>query len=105
MRTRQRRAMRCPSCGSLQTIKHGMRLLLYVSVGGSGKRKVQRYHCRRCKRTFSVRLEQKKKNSFQLKMHIAKCHVEERQSYRVIAKRVEEETGKRIARQQRCANA
>lgn len=97
MYTRQKRAMRCPGCGSLQTIKHGMRLLLYVSVGGSGKRKVQRYHCRRCKRTFSVRREHKKKYSFRFKMHIAKRHVEERQSYRVIAKRIEEETGKRIA--------
>lgn len=97
MITSRRRAMRCPGCRSLKTIKHGKRLLVQVSIGGSGKRRVQRYQCRTCKRTFSIRHERKKKYSFQFKMHIAKRHVEERQSYRVIAKRVEEETGKRIA--------
>jgi transposase-like protein len=97
MITNRRRAMRCPACGSLETIKHGSRLLLQVSLGGSGKRRVQRYQCQTCERTFSIRRERKKKYSFHFKMHIAKRHVEERQSYRVIAKRVEEETGKRIA--------
>ena len=70
---------------------------MQVSLTGSGKRSVQRYRCRSCEGTFSVRREPKKKYSFQFKMAMAKRHVEERQSYRVIAKRLEEETGKWIA--------
>lgn len=97
MENHRRRSVRCPYCRSLITTKHGTRLLVQVRVRGSGKRRVQRYHCMACERTFSTRREWKKKYSLQFKMHIAKQHVEERRSYRVIAKRLAEETGKHIA--------
>jgi transposase-like protein len=88
--------MRCPKCGSLHTVKNGSRQIEAISVDGHSLRKVARHLCKECGYSFSNRLEKKKKYSSHLKREAARMHVEERMSYRVIAKRLTERTGKRF---------
>jgi len=94
-RSRKRR-MRCPQCKSLSTVRNGNRSLTTVSVDRHVGRSVQCYRCRECGEYFSCRKEKHKKYSFGFKAELARMHVEERMSYRVMAKRIREKTGKQI---------
>jgi len=94
--------MRCIHCGSTDTVKSGKRILTTVSLDRKVKRKVQRYLCNECKRTFSKRKERRKKFSIGFKAELARKHLEERMSYRVISKRIKEKTGKQIWHNEIC---
>lgn len=88
-----KRRMRCRNCGSLKTQKHGTRTISIKSFSRRTTSKIQRYRCQVCEHTFVTRQEKKKQYSFGFKREIARMHVEERLSYRVIAKRVQERFG------------
>ncbi len=88
--------MRCPKCKGLSTVRNGSRCLTTVSLDRHVKRRVQCYRCRGCGTFFSCRKEKHKKYSFGFKAELARMHVEERMSYRVMAKRIQEKTGKQI---------
>jgi hypothetical protein len=97
MAGKRRRSMRCIFCKSTRTKKNGERILITFNLERKVKRKVQRYKCKECGRTFSKRREKKKKYSFSFKVEISRKHIEERMSYRVISKRIKEEYRKRIS--------
>jgi hypothetical protein len=97
MPRRTKRRMRCIYCRSLQTRKDGTRNIPPISFSRRTKGSVQRYSCRECGRTFSKRAEKKKQYTFGFKREIERMHVEERLSYRVIAKRVAERLGRRVS--------
>jgi transposase-like protein len=61
------------------------------------RRKVQRFQCRRCGRSFSLRRQKKKRYSWELALQVTRRHVEERSSYRVLAKRYRESLGVRVS--------
>jgi hypothetical protein len=88
--------MRCIGCGSLQTRKNGRRSISPVSFDRRTKRTVQRYQCRACGIYFCKRQQARKKYTLGFKLELARMHVEERLSYRVIAKRVKERLGKEL---------
>jgi transposase-like protein len=94
--------MHCIHCESTDTVKSGKRILTPLSLDRKVKRKVQRYLCNTCKRTFSKRKERRKKFSMGFKVELTRNHVEERMSYRVISKRIKEKTGKQIWHSQIC---
>ena len=94
-RSRKRR-MRCPKCRSLSTVRNGSRSLRTVNMDRHVQRSVQCYRCRECGEYFSCRKEKHKKYSFGFKTELARMHVEERMSYRVMSKRIREKTGKQI---------
>ena len=103
MPNKPKRHMRCIDCGSLRTRKNGKRVISPVSFDRRTKRQVQRYECLSCGSYFGRRTEPKKKKyTFHFKVEIARMHVEERLSYRVIAKRVQERLGKRVSPTQLC---
>jgi hypothetical protein len=100
--TQRKRRMHCIHCESTDTVKSGKRILTPLSLDRKVKRKVQRYLCNTCKRTFSKRKERRKKFSMGFKVELTRNHVEERMSYRVISKRIKEKTGKQIWHSQIC---
>ena len=65
-------------------------------------REVQRYYCKDCKKTFSKRRDRKKKYTLNFKIELTRMHIEERMSYRVISKRIDERFGKKITPQYIC---
>lgn len=89
-RGKGRRAMRCPRCTSLQTVKNGSRTITVVGMDRRTTRAVVRYWCRRCGHYFSLRREAGTRYSVSFKLEAARMHVEERMSYRVMAKRLRE---------------
>lgn len=89
--------MRCVYCRSLQTSKNGSRTIQAMGFDRRCKRRVSRYRCRACGRYFSRRRERGKRYSVGFKLELARMHVEERMSYRVMAKRLEERFGKRLS--------
>lgn len=97
MRPKKRRAMRCEYCGSLETVKNGSRVIGVMSFGLRTTRAVSRYRCQACGRYFSRRREKGKKYTVGMKLELARMHVEERMSYRVMAKRIRERFGKRVS--------
>jgi transposase-like protein len=103
MPKRPKRRMQCKHCGSLETRKNGTRVISPVSFDRRTKRKVQRYECRGCGVYFCRRREAGKKYTMRFKLELARMHVEERMSYRVIGKRVWERLGKRLSPKQACA--
>jgi len=82
--------MRCPNCSSLDTKQNGKRKLTPVSFDRRSKRDVQRYKCKQCKKTFIKRREKHKHYTKTFMLEVARMHVEERMSYRVISKRLRE---------------
>lgn len=92
----KRRAMRCPHCASLKTVKNGARSITVMSFERRSTRRVARYRCRGCGRYFSTRRERGKRYSVSFKLEVTRMHVEERMSYRVIAKRIGERFGKSV---------
>lgn len=93
MPQRKKRRMRCRYCLSLETEKHGKRTISPKSYSRRTTSQVQRYRCKRCQRTFNQRKAKKKQYTFGFQREITRMHVEERLSYRVIAKRVKERWG------------
>ena len=102
MPKQSKRQMRCINCGSLHTRKNGKRVISPVSFDRRAKRKIQRYECRACGRYFCKRREARKKYTHGFKMELARMHVEERLSYRVIVKRVKERLGKAVSAKLAC---
>ena len=92
----RKRRMRCPGCKSLSTVRNGNRTLTRVSLDRHVARRVQCYRCQDCGAYFSCRKEKHKKYSFGFKAELARMHVEERMSYRVMSKRIQEKSGKQI---------
>ena len=100
---RTKRRMRCIYCGSLQTRRDGRRKISPISFSRQTKGYVQRYCWQECRRTFSKRSEKKKQYTFGLKREIARMHVEERLSFRVISKRVLERLDRRVSPKALCS--
>jgi hypothetical protein len=97
MRLTKRRAIRCVYCESLRTVKNGCRVITVMSFGQRTKHRVSRYRCEECERYFSLRRERGQRYSLGFKLELARMHVEERMSYRVMAKRIEERFGKQVS--------
>jgi len=92
-----RRAMRCVYCESLKTVKNGCRVISVMSFGRRTTQRVNRYRCEECGRYFSLRREKGQRYSVGFKLELARMHVEERMSYRVMAKRIGERFGKQVS--------
>jgi len=97
MRPKTRRAMRCVYCESLKTVKNGGRVITVMSFGRRTTHRVFRYRCEECGRYFSLRREKGQRYSVGFKLELARMHVEERMSYRVMAKRIGERFGKQVS--------
>lgn len=97
MRLTKRRAARCVYCESLRTVKNGCRVITVMSFGRRTKHRVSRYRCEECGRYFSLRREKGQRYSLGFKLEMARMHVEERMSYRVMAKRIKEKFGKPVS--------
>lgn len=89
--------MRCPYCNSLSTKKNGKRDLSCIGYDRNNKKKVQRYECKECKRTFGKRRDKHKHYSSGFRKQIVRMHVEERMSFRVISKRLKESLAIKIS--------
>ena len=85
--------MRCPSCGSVETIRYGKRMIRPGSMDGHSNREVQKYRCKKCSGVFSLRADEGHKYGFDFKPELIRMHVEERMSYRVMSKRLKEKVG------------
>lgn len=103
MRPKTRRAMRCVYCESLKTVKNGSRVVTVMSFGRRTNQRVNRYRCEECGRYFSLRREKGQRYSVGFKLELARMHVEERMSYRVMAKRIGERFGKKVSPRVLCS--
>ncbi len=99
---RKRRRMRCPKCGGLETVRNGKRIIRPGSMDRHSEREVQKYRCRECNGVFSFRVDKGKKYGFDFKAELARMHVEERMSYRVLSKRLKEKLGLSITPRYLC---
>ena len=63
---------------------------------GHSSRSVQRYRCEECEKTFTLRRQKRRRYSWQFAIELARRHVEERASYRVLAKRCREKFGVKL---------
>lgn len=99
---RKRRRMRCPRCGSLKTVRNGKRMIRPGSMDRHSNRGVQKYLCKGCNGVFSLRVDKGKKYGFDFKTELARMHVEERMSYRVMSKRLKEKLGLTITPRYLC---
>ncbi len=93
--------MRCPKCGSLSTIKNGNRHLIDYSLERKSKKTVQRYSCKECQKRF-VKKRSKSRYTKKLKIELVRMHVEERMSYRVMSKRIQEHYSLKISKNTIC---
>ena len=93
--------MRCPQCGSLRTVKNGTRPLVDYSLERKRKKTVQRYRCQECQKRF-VKKRSKSRYTKKLKIELVRMHVEERMSYRVMNKRIEEHYCLKISKNTIC---
>lgn len=89
--------MRCPKCGSLKTVRNGKRVIRPGSIDRHSDREVQKYRCKECSAVFSLRADRGTKYGFDFKAELARMHVEERLSYRVMSKRLKEKFGLSIS--------
>lgn len=65
---------------------------------GHTQREIQRFSCKECGKSFTLRRQRKRHYSWHLALELTRRHVEERASYRVLAKRCRESYGIRIGR-------
>jgi hypothetical protein len=93
----KRRVTRCIYCESPRTVKNGCRVITVMSFGRRTKHRISRYRCEECGRYFSLRRDRGQRYSLGFKLEMARMHVEERMSYRVMAKRIEEKFGKHVS--------
>ncbi len=82
----------------METKKHGTKLRWEVALGRTDRRRTQRYRCRGCGRTFIDRLIPRQRYTEGLLAESVKRHIEDRSSFRVIAKRLSELTHWRFGR-------
>ena len=68
-----------------------------LDVRGDRRIEVQRYRCTKCTRSFSGRRRPRSQTSEAFEREVARRHVEGRESYRVIGKRVYEGSGRKIS--------
>jgi transposase-like protein len=94
--------VRCPVCKSLNTVKNGHRKLIDYSLERKSSKTIQRYKCKDCKRSFTLRNKSRQRYSRDFKIEITRMHVEERMSYRVISKRIREKYSIRISKNTIC---
>jgi transposase-like protein len=72
------------------------------SMDRHSNRGVQKYLCKGCNGVFSLRVDKGKKYGFDFKTELARMHVEERMSYRVMSKRLKEKLGLTITPRYLC---
>jgi len=102
MKKRKERKMRCPKCESLETVKNGRRCITLINLENKSKGYVNRYVCKKCGKSFSQRRDKNKRYGVAFKKELARMHLEERMSYRVISKRLREKAGIRINKNSVC---
>ena len=102
MKKRKVRKMRCPNCASFETVKNGRRAITLINLENKSKGYVNRYNCKSCGKSFSQRRDKKKRYGMAFKKELARMHLEERMSYRVISKRLREKAGIRINKNSIC---
>jgi len=103
MPQQKKRRMCCRYCESLETPKHRKRTISPKSFSRRTTSQVQRYKCKRCGRAFVQRKERKKQYTFGFQREITGMHLEERLSYRVIAKRITERWGYHVSPKSLCS--
>jgi transposase-like protein len=69
--------IKCPNCKSLKTVRNGKRKV--------GKEFVQRFSCRKCQHSFTLRSNPRSRISFSKKVELARKSIEGRTSIRTIA--------------------
>lgn len=87
MKKRKVRKVRCFHCKSMNTVKNGNRQIQLVNLENKSNGYVNRYKCKYCGKSFSQRRDKKKRYGIAFIKELARIHVEERMSYRVISKR------------------
>lgn len=102
MKKRKVCKMRCVHCKSMNTVKNGKRQIQLVNLENKSIGYVNRYQCKDCGKSFSQRRDKKKRYGVAFKKELARMHVEERMSYRVISKRLREKAGLRINKNSIC---
>ena len=102
MKKRKVRKMRCPNCASFETVKNGRRAITLINLENKSKGYVNRYNCKSCGKSFSQRRDKKKRYGMAFKKELARMHLEERMSYRLISKRLREKAGIRINKNSIC---
>jgi transposase-like protein len=90
---KKRRRMVCPNCRSYQTKKNGKRTNISIGTDRKTTRSIQRYYCKSCKRSFIKRRDKDKQYSRGFRKEIIRMHLEQRMSFRVISKILNEEKG------------
>jgi len=96
------RRVRCPNCKSLKTVKNGRRKLIDYSLERKSSKTIQRYKCKDCNKSFTIRNQSRQRYSRNFKVEITRMHVEERMSYRVISKRIKEKYSIKISKNTIC---
>ena len=77
--------------------KNGTRTIYPIDTQRHSRRKVQRYLCQQCGQSFTLRRQKHKRYTRQFAVEVTRRHVEERVSYRVLAKRYRETLGVRVS--------
>ncbi len=96
------RRVRCPKCKSLRTVKNGKREVLDYSLQRKSRKEIQRYKCKECGNSFTIRKNPRQRYTRDFMLELTRMHVEERMSYRVIAKRIKERYAIRISKNTAC---
>lgn len=71
--------------------------MLLLTFSGERQRRVQRYACRGCGRSFSKRRLCRKRYGQRFVWEVVRRHVEGRESYRLIARELHRQTGRKIS--------
>jgi transposase-like protein len=90
---KKRRRMFCPNCRSYSTKKNGKRTNISIGTDRKTTREIQRYYCKECKRSFTKRKDKYKQYSRGFTKEIIRMHLEQRMSFRVISKIINEQQG------------
>lgn len=96
------RRVRCPSCKSLNTIKNGKRRINDYSLERKSSKTIQRYKCKDCQRSFTIRKKPRQRYSKDFMVELTRMHLKERMSYRVISKRIKDKYSIRISKNTIC---
>lgn len=94
--------VRCPNCKSLNTIKNDRKKLIDYSLERKSVKTIQRYKCKECGKSFTKRKRAWERYTIDFKKELVRMHLEERQSYRLISKRMKEKYSIRISKNTVC---
>lgn len=83
-------------CQSSEVKRNGTRIIHPVDEHGHSSWSVQRYRCEEYEKTVTLRRQKRRRHSWQFAVELARRHVEDRVSYRVLAKRCREKFGVKI---------